>query len=141
MYKKTVLSLSIALMSCVSLNAQNKVCFAYDEAGNRVKRELVIARSRSPKKSSSKENVYYDELGGETVRISSNNTGTIIITVLRMQSADEGNVEVYTLGGEKVLSCSLSSETVVDINDRSHGVYILKVTLNGLVTTWKITKK
>ncbi|WP_027454492.1 T9SS type A sorting domain-containing protein [Xylanibacter brevis] len=141
MYRKIVLSLSVAFMTCPSLNAQNEVRFAYDEAGNRVKRELVIARSRSPKRSFSKENVYYDELGGETVRISSNNTGAIIITVLRMLSADEGNVEVYTLSGEKVLSCSLSSETVVDLSDRSHGIYILKVTLNGIVTTWKITKK
>ncbi len=60
MYRKIVLSLSVAFMTCPSLNAQNEVRFAYDEAGNRVKRELVIARSRSPKRSFSKENVYYE---------------------------------------------------------------------------------
>ena len=143
MRKKRIVFLSAILSVFIGLNAQNKVQFAYDQAGNRVKRELVITHNaRSAKKAASREEAYFEDLGERTVKISSNGSGIIKITVLHMHTEDEGNVEVYSLSGSEVLNLSLSSiETLVDISDKPKGVYILKVTLNGKVTTWKITKK
>lgn len=143
MRKKRFVFLSAVLAVFVAMNAQNRVQFAYDQAGNRVKRELVITHNaRSAKKAASREEAYFEDLGERTVKISSNGSGIIKITVLHMHTEDEGNVEVYSLGGSEVLNRSLSSaETLVDISDKPKGVYILKVTLNGKVTTWKITKK
>jgi hypothetical protein len=49
---------------------------------------------------------------------------------------------VYTLKGTEVLNQPLTdAETMVDISDKRSGVYILKVTVNGVATTWKVTKK
>lgn len=143
MRKKRIVFLSAVLAVFVAMNAQNRVQFAYDQAGNRVKRELVITHNaRSAKKAASREEAYFEDLGERTVKISSNGSGIIKITVLHMHTEDEGNVEVYSLSGSEVLNLSLSSiETLVDISDKPKGVYILKVTLNGKVTTWKITKK
>lgn len=143
MRKKRFVFLSAVLAVFVAMNAQNRVQFAYDQAGNRVKRELVITHNaRSAKKAASREEAYFEDLGERTVKISSNGSGIIKITVLHMHTEDEGNVEVYSLSGSEVLNLSLSSiETLVDISDKPKGVYILKVTLNGKVTTWKITKK
>lgn len=143
MRKKRFVFLSAVLAVFVAMNAQNRVQFAYDQAGNRVKRELVITHNaRSAKKAASREEAYFEDLGERTVKISSNGSGIIKITVLHMHTEDEGNVEVYSLGGSEVLNRSLSSaETLVDISDKPKGVYILKVTLNGKVITWKITKK
>lgn len=143
MRKKRFVFLSAVLAVFVAMNAQNRVQFAYDQAGNRVKRELVITHNaRSAKKAATREEAYFEDLGERTVKISSNGSGIIKITVLQMHTEDEGNVEVYSLGGSEVLNRSLSSaETLVDISDKPKGVYILKVTLNGKVTTWKITKK
>lgn len=143
MRKKRIVFLSAVLAVFVAMNAQNRVQFAYDQAGNRVKRELVITHNaRSAKKAATREEAYFEDLGERTVKISSNGSGIIKITVLHMHTEDEGNVEVYSLSGSEVLNLSLSSiETLVDISDKPKGVYILKVTLNGKVTTWKITKK
>lgn len=143
MRKKRIVFLSAILAVFVAMNAQNRVQFAYDQAGNRVKRELVITHNaRSAKKAASREEAYFEDLGERTVKISSNGSGIIKITVLHMHTEDEGNVAVYSLGGSEVLNLALSSvETLVDISDKPKGVYILKVTLNGKVTTWKITKK
>lgn len=143
MRKKRFVFLSAVLAVFVAMNAQNRVQFAYDQAGNRVKRELVITHNaRSAKKAATREEAYFEDLGERTVKISSNGSGIIKITVLHMHTEDEGNVEVYSLSGSEVLNLSLSSiETLVDISDKPKGVYILKVTLNGKVTTWKITKK
>ena len=123
--------------------AQGKVGFAYDEAGNRVKREIVITRSvnaedESPKKSES----YYDALGDRTVKISPNSSGVINVSVLHMLPTDEGSIGVYAVSGTEVLKQRVTSaETVVDISNQPHGVYILRVIINGTSTTWKITKK
>lgn len=143
MRKKRFVFLSAVLAVFVAMNAQNRVQFAYDQAGNRVKRELVITHNaRSAKKAATREEAYFEDLGERTVKISSNGSGIIKITVLHMHTEDEGNVAVYSLGGSEVLNLALSSvETLVDISDKPKGVYILKVTLNGKVTTWKITKK
>jgi hypothetical protein len=143
MRKKRFVFLSAVLAVFVAMNAQNRVQFAYDQAGNRVKRELVITHNaRSAKKAATRDEAYFEDLGERTVKISSNGSGIIKITVLHMHTEDEGNVAVYSLGGSEVLNRSLSSaETLVDISDKPKGVYILKVTLNGKVTTWKITKK
>ncbi len=143
MRKKRFVFLSAVLAVFVAMNAQNRVQFAYDQAGNRVKRELVITHNaRSAKKAATRDEAYFEDLGERTVKISSNGSGIIKITVLHMNIEDEGNVAVYSLGGSEVLNRSLSSaETLVDISDKPKGVYILKVTLNGKVTTWKITKK
>lgn len=143
MRKKRFVFLSAVLAVFVAMNAQNRVQFAYDQAGNRVKRELVITHNaRSAKKAATREEAFFEDLGERTVKISSNGSGIIKITVLHMHTEDEGNVAVYSLGGSEVLNRSLSSvETLVDISDKPKGVYILKVTLNGKVTTWKITKK
>ncbi len=51
MKKRTNFLLTFAFSALVVLNAQNRVQFAYDQAGNRVKRELVITHNaRSAKR-------------------------------------------------------------------------------------------
>ena len=131
------------MATSLSAIAQGKVGFAYDEAGNRVKREIVITRSvnaedESPKKSES----YYDALGDRTVKISPNSSGVINVSVLHMLPTDEGSIGVYAVSGTEVLKQRVTSaETVVDISNQPHGVYILRVIINGTSTTWKITKK
>ena len=39
--------LLFSLLSCLGVQAQTKVAFAYDEAGNRVKREIVLTQAQS----------------------------------------------------------------------------------------------
>lgn len=131
------------MATSLSAIAQGKVGFAYDEAGNRVKREIVITRSvnaedESPKKSES----YYDALGDRIVKISPNSSGVINVSVLHMLPTDDGGIGVYAVSGTEVLKQRVTSaETVVDISNQPHGVYILRVIINGTSTTWKITKK
>lgn len=132
------------LMATLSVNAQsNKIGYAYDEAGNRVKRELVIPRSaKSPSKSPSSGKSYYDSFGDRIVKIVPNETGIVKVSVQNMQPADNGDVAVYSLKGTEVLRQALSvAEALVDISENPKGVYILKVTVNGKTTAWKITKK
>ena len=135
--------LSALFMATLSLNAQNRVGFAYDEAGNRVKRELVIQHNaNAPKKSPSTKPSYYDVLGDRIIKIMPNELGVVKVSVQDIKATDKGHIEVYTLKGTEVLNQPLTdAETMVDISDKRSGVYILKVTVNGIATTWKVTKK
>jgi len=135
--------LSALFMATLSLNAQNRVGFAYDEAGNRVKRELVIQHNaNAPKKSPSNKPSYYDVLGDRIIKIMPNEVGVVKVSVQDIKATDKGHIEVYTLKGTEVLNQPLTdAETMVDISDKRSGVYILKVTVNGVATTWKVTKK
>ena len=131
------------LLATLSLSAQNKVGFAYDEAGNRVKRELVIQHNaNAPKKSPSTKPSYYDVLGDRISKIMPNELGVVKVSVQDIKATDKGHIEVYTLKGTEVHNQPLTdAETMVDISDKRSGVYILKVTVNGVATTWKVTKK
>jgi hypothetical protein len=87
---KTILLISFLSMGLSSI-AQDKICFAYDEAGNRVKREIVITRgAKAASKSPAKRESYYDMLGDRTVKISSDLSGIINVSVLNMGETDEG---------------------------------------------------
>ena len=71
-----------------------------------------------------------------------NEVGVVKVSVQDIKPTDKGHIEVYTLKGTEVLNQPLTdAETMVDISDKRSGVYILKVTVNGVATTWKVTKK
>lgn len=75
----------ICLISILPAIAQGRVSFAYDEAGNRVKREIVISpRSRAMENSENKDESYYDALGDRMIKIARNRSGVIKVTILNM---------------------------------------------------------
>lgn len=142
MRKKKIILLAL-LTASLSVCAQNRIKYAYDEAGNRVKREIVITRGTLvPRKDTERDESYYDAIGDRIVKLHSNHNGVIKLSVLHMLPTDEGGIVVYSIKGMEVLNQPLSdTETVVDISDKPTGIYILRVTVNGIHTTWKITKK
>lgn len=64
------------LLSCLSVNAQNKIGFSYDPAGNRILRELVLSSSRSREANPS---VSSDMVGDREIKICPNLSLTLNI--------------------------------------------------------------
>ena len=49
-------------------------------------------------------------------------------------------VEVFNVLGEKVYSANANDgNLIVNLNDAAKGIYLVKVTINGVTTTSKIT--
>lgn len=140
--KTRILMLFAACLTILSAIAQNWVGFAYDEAGNRVRREITISQgSRSMDKSEDNEESYYDVLGDRTVKVTQNGSGIFKVAILNMESDDECYIDVCSLGGVQVfMETHCGAETLIDLRDRSNGVYILRVVINEKQTIWKITK-
>ncbi len=132
------------LILCVSLPllAQSRVGFAYDAAGNRVKKELnVNPPLKSAKKS--KTSSLWDSIDKRSVQIiTDNSTGNIKVVFLNVNEGDKRSLSFYTSAGAKIYEAAVeSAECLVKLSDRPSGVYLLTITINGTPSTWKITKK
>lgn len=120
-----------------------KIAFAYDEAGNRIKRELVLTqKSNAPGHSAGVNTNFYDSIGDKSVTLSSDGSGNILISISDFDVEDMGRIIVYTLSGIHVLDQNITDSAVsIDLSSNPSGVYVLSVIVNENQTTWKITKK
>ena len=118
-----------------------KISFAYDAIGNRVRRELVMSQ---PTKSNAnnREDSYYDLLGDRTIQLIHTPEGLIKIYIPDFDENDIAHIDVNSISGVLVLVCDIKDPlTVVDLHGQPNDIYILRVVINGNYTTWKITKK
>lgn len=138
--RKTLVMLLIAAVPLIAFS-QSKLHYSYDNAGNRVKREIVV-RTKSLPDGSDPE--YYSEmLSDKDIRIYPNPTeGHLKVEIAGWETADQGSLQLYNAVGQLVLNQRVgSSFTELDISSRGNGLYILHITLNGKETSWKIIKK
>jgi len=142
MRTRKLIFIVIYLTSILPIFAQGQVCFAYDVAGNRVKREIVINRgSRAVQNSEDEKESFYDVMGEKIVEITHNQSGLIRVTVLNIDSDDECYIDVCSISGMQVFMEPYGgTETIIDISNQPYGVYVLRVFVNGVQTIWKITK-
>lgn len=121
--------------------SQSKIRYSYDNAGNRIKREIVVD-TKSVLDDSTPE--YFSEMLSEkNIRIYPNPThGHLKIEILSWDNADRCFFRLYNSVGQQVLSIrASSSNTELDISYYPDGLYILHIALNEKKTAWKIIKK
>lgn len=138
--RKTLVMLLIAAVPFIAFS-QSKLHYSYDNAGNRVKREIVV-RTKSLPDSSDPE--YYSEmLSDKDIRIYPNPTeGHLKVEIAGWDNSDQGSLQLYNAAGQLILNQRVgSSFTELDISSRGNGLYILHITLNSKETSWKIIKK
>ena len=138
--RKTLVMLLITAVPLIAFS-QSKLHYSYDNAGNRVKREIVVKTKSLP--DSSDPEYYSEMLSDKDIRIYPNPTeGHLKIEVAGWDNTDQCLFRLYNSVGQLVLSTRAgSSYTELDISSRSNGLYILHITLNGKETSWKIIKK
>lgn len=138
--RKTLVMLLIAAVPLIAFS-QSKLHYSYDNAGNRVKREIVVKTKSLP--DSSDPEYYSDMLSDKDIRIYPNPTdGHLKIEVAGWDNSDQGSLQLYNAVGQLILNQRMgSSFTELDISSRPNGLYILHISLNGKETSWKIIKK
>ena len=137
--KKKLLIIPLVL-GCLTVNAV-KISYAYDASGNRIKREIVMSPNKAPKSADIAE--FTDILAEKTVRISPNPTkGDLKITVSNYEISDNVSVYLFSLSGQMITQLSFTEESAsIDITGQPHGLYLMKVIINGKETIWKIIKE
>ena len=105
------------------------IIFTYDACGNRIRRSLRINVNpiQSPKKSPS-------------TKVENQTTGCIV-TLEGWNTDCSGYIELYNTAGQQITREPINScVTTIDMSTQPKGVYILKININGKVTTKEFIK-
>ncbi len=137
---RNIISVGFIIGVILSSSAQ-KIGFAYDATGNRIKREIVVSRDlKKSNKTAENDASFYDTLENKTIRITRTSSNTIVVSILNFDSKDVGFVDLCSINGMRVYLQNLpASEINIDMGSLPSGLYILRVRINDNSTTWKIS--
>jgi hypothetical protein len=121
---------------------QDKITYAYDAAGNRISRTLVIDQLRADEQIEEEPTVYSEVLSDLYIHIYPNPTsGLIRIEIQNLPFDETANITLYQLSGKLITSKRTSESTEIDITGQPSGIYILRIVAGDAQTEWKIIKK
>ena len=131
------------------LSPQQRVAFAYDEAGNRTSRTIVLAASnrRSARRAAQQDTPDpFTELTpqGRTVRIYPNPTqGWLQTEVTGPADGDRAVWRLYSLQGTLLIQAEAVGgvPTDLDLSALPAGTYVLHLSVDGTTTEYKVIKR
>ena len=123
----------------LSLSAQKKVMYAYDAAGNRIKKEILFEQSQSK----SQVVACSDMLDEKEIKIYPNPTeGELRVEIFNELKKTEGIVSVHGNNGAMIYTTPIiNGSASLDISSCPNGLYILHVKIGDCVSSWKIIKR
>jgi Secretion system C-terminal sorting domain len=138
------ISIIILFVSSAWCSAQTTVYYKYDDAGNRIERNIVPLQSARPDSSDQNEKkVFEDDLGNKKVLIYPNPTrGQLQIELIGYDKETKTNLFLYNLSGALLMSKSITnSSEIIDLSTYPVGMYILKIVWGDKTSEWKIIKE
>ena len=117
------------------------VTYTYDNAGNRIRREIVMQQNAPAKRALP--STFSDIFEEKTVHIYPNPTsGVLKVSVSGYESTDNIRYSILNVAGQQIVDATGSSATTtLNISSQPNGVYLLHIVVNGQERTWKIIKK
>lgn len=136
--KQFLINSIILLLAMPSVGfAQNSISYNYDAAGNRTGRSITVTPVKDRDATDIEEVCDIPE--GKVRVTADSNLGVIKVEVVDYSDNDQCHITLFDTGGT-VLTDIPEAEpvTLIDINDKPSGIYILQAVLNGRSDTWKI---
>ena len=154
----TKMILSVALTCFLTIaNAQTpKIDYAYDAAGNRVSRTIVLSSPRLSNPNSTDDTAkvadapnlpnkkpLIDAFKECKIKIYPNPTkGNLYIEIENLQESASCAIKVYDLSGRFVFgSDNIKNSETIDLSGQSNGTYIMKIFVGVGSREWKIIKE
>lgn len=119
-------------------NQSNAYKFSYDDAGNRIKREMVTI----PPRLADTSKVYESKFNNLDVRIYPNPTaGNLSVELNNMEKGSTALTQIFDLNGKVIAEKRSNGEkTEMDISSRPQGNYIMRITIDKKHKEWTIVK-
>lgn len=141
---KKIFLLTFIMLAALNTNAQQKLSYVYDAAGNRISRTIVLGARSADATTSQTDSVFFEEMLAEKqIKIYPNPVEfELTISIDGYEPAMRGEYSLFTITGAMLLRNRISGTTTyVDMSRYSKGTYILNIQLNGQPTSWKIIKQ
>ena len=134
------------ILTCMALqtHAQQSLSYAYDAAGNRIGRTIVLGTRASNALQNQTDSVFFHEMLAEKqLKIYPNPVQSeLTLSIKGYQSSMWGEFSILTLGGALLKKGEIRSEmTTINMGSYQPGTYILNIQLNGQPTSWKVIKQ
>ena len=154
MIKRTIL-LTAVLLSFTLLHAQQRLSYAYDAAGNRTERTIVlgtrstvepsdtVAAAPSAKEESPSSAFFDESLGTRKIRIHPNPVEfELNVSLLDYEPAMKGEYSLFNIMGAMLIKRPITgADTRIDMSRYPRGMYLLHIRLKDTTTAWKIIKR
>lgn len=141
---KPIITILFVLLLAVPSNdaASKKIQFTYDDAGNRIKRELVTIQEVNTQDRKMQKFLTDNNLDSEITINTDKSSNLIHINAKDGTLQGEYKIAMYSIAGYMVLDSQLpiTGYAEVDISQLPKGVYVLVVTNGTKSKAWKITK-
>lgn len=139
--KKLILILPLLLIM-LSVYGQTEIEYFYDNAGNRISKEIVLSQN-SPQSRNSEKSSYSDKLLEYTIKIYPNPTkGNLQIDILGVNNDTEGDIGLYNVKGRQIGKVKVNGGKIYfDLTAQPAGIYILIIRIEDKSTSWKIVKE
>jgi hypothetical protein len=127
--------------------------FEYDDSGNRTRRTVITippgqAVQQEDENSLNEEKEQVNELseqffGEKTITVYPNpTTGIITLEINPLEQNDRGYLSLYSVDGSLLIQEEIIGEnSEIDLSDLYPGSYLLNISLNDHVKTYKIVRK
>ena len=138
-----LLSVVLSMWAGLDICAQ-RIKYTYDSAGNRLTRQKeIVVQTRGALSDEEEPSVYEEELSETKVTIYPNPTrGMLKVDISGVEKFENARISLYDLTGTLLQQWgSISQSNMVDISDRTPGMYIMQIVYNGNTSSWKIVKE
>ena len=136
--------LILFILLCISshIGYGQHIRFTYDDAGNRIRRELVTIQEVNTQDRKMQKFLTGNNLDSEITINADKSSNLIHINTKDRKLQGEYKIAMYSIAGHMVLESQLSitGYAEVDISQLPKGVYVLVVTNGTEPKAWKITK-
>lgn len=134
--KKLLILFVLLLITCIGhVNGQTctKIEFTYDDAGNRIQRELVVVSCPGGDR---------ETVSNFPINVYPNPTlDKINISIPADSLFQNYNIQLFDIKGQEVYASIASSlQMQIDVSNLGAGTYILRVTRGGKFATYNIKK-
>ncbi len=141
----SALLLVAVLFGCLQGTAQTKVFeFTYDDSGNRTKREFIQLKSGSIPSDeglSQEQKIHEDNLSGYDIKIYPNPTKGRVTVHIAGIGDNKAGIYLYNPQGRLIKTTEFTGpENMVDLSGQPPGLYVLRITVEGQNSDWKIIK-
>lgn len=136
---KKVVFLTLLLSFALTANGQQRLSYAYDAAGNRIGRTIVLGAHLSTEDVSG---TYLDYIGGRQLAINAyGGEPRISIAVEGYDMSLSGEYSIIDKDAKLLAEGKLSNEnTLVEMKDLPSGSYVLDILINDHHSNWELIR-